>query len=192
VNEEIIKDMSACPECGNKKLIKKTTVEVGNIFPLGTKYSEALDLSYLDEKGERQFVFMGSYGIGPGRLMGTIVELFSDDRGVVWPETVAPFRVHLISVLGAGGEKVKKEADKLYETLTSKRGKGENRVEVLYDDRDLRAGEKFADADLLGIPPRVVVSEKTLKEGKLEVKDRKTGSISMLSDTELLRRLAIS
>lgn len=204
VNEEIVKDVSACPECGNKTLIKKTAVEVGNIFPLGTKYSEAFGLSYLDERGEKQLVFMGSYGIGPGRLMGTIVELFSDEKGIMWPESVAPFRVHLISVVGAGSEKVKKEADKLYDALTRKGGRGAkpnpedsvaqsakggfrgNGVEVLYDDRDIRAGEKFADADLLGIPTRIVISEKTRALGKLEVKNRATGAVSMRSESEFL------
>lgn len=189
VNKEIIKDVSACPECGNATLITKAAVEVGNIFTLGTRFSEALGLSYLDEKGEKQLVFMGSYGIGPGRLMGTIVELFSDEKGIMWSENVAPFRVHLISVVGTGSEKVKKEADKLYEALTRKGGKGGNGVEVLYDDRDIRAGEKFADADLIGIPVRVVVSEKTLMEGKFEVKNRKTGAVSMLSESELLNEL---
>lgn len=183
VNEEIIKDQNACPECGNKNLVKKTSVEVGNIFTLGTRFSEALDLSYLDTAGKKQFVFMGSYGIGPGRLMGTIVELLSDDKGLVWPKNVSPFAAHLIPVLGAKGENVKREADKLYKTLTAKR------IEVLYDDRDVRPGEKFADSDLIGIPTRVVISEKTVKESKLEVKDRKIGAIRMLSEAELFETI---
>jgi prolyl-tRNA synthetase len=190
VNEEIIKEQSACPACGTKHLAKKSAIEVGNIFTLGTRFSEALDLAYLDEKGVKQFVCMGSYGIGPGRLMGTIVELFSDQKGIVWPETVAPFRVHLVSVLGATSEAVRKEADKLYEALTRKGGKGGNGVEVLYDDRDLRPGEKFADSDLIGIPTRVVISEKTIASGTLEVKDRKTGTVTLLSDGELLDSLS--
>ncbi len=161
-------------------------IEVGNIFTLGTRFSEALDLSYLDEKGEKQFVFMGSYGIGPGRLMGTIVELLSDEKGIVWPESVAPFNVHLISVVGSQGELVKKECDALYETLTRKG------IDVLYDDRDLRPGEKFADSDLIGIPTRVVVSQKTLKEEALEVKDRRTGTIRMLSVPHFLKTLTPS
>ena len=188
VNQEIIADKSDCPECGNKKLVKRTAVEVGNIFPLGTKYSQTFDLSYLDEKGEKKFVFMGSYGIGPGRLMGTIVEFFADEKGIIWPESVAPFAVHLVSLAGFDA-KVKDTADKLYKTLTSKGGEGRNRVEVFYDDRDLRAGEKFADADLIGIPTRVVVSEKTIAQGKLEVKNRATGAVSLLSESELLKRL---
>src|SRR3989338_7368789 len=127
VNQEIIADKSDCPECGNKKLVKRTAVEVGNIFPLGTKYSQTFDLSYLDEKGEKKFVFMGSYGIGPGRLMGTIVEFFAHEKGLIWPETVAPFGVHRVAVGGIDA-KVKYTADKLYKTLTSKGGEGRNRV----------------------------------------------------------------
>lgn len=164
---------------------EEKAVEVGNIFTLGTRFSEALDLSYLDEKGKKQFVFMGSYGIGPGRLMGTIVELLSDDKGLVWPRSVSPFAVHLISVLGAKGDNVKKEADKLYETLTGKE------IDVLYDDRDLRPGEKFADADLIGIPLRVVISEKTLEQNTLEVKDRESGAVRMLSESKLVELFKI-
>ncbi len=179
VNQEIIADKSDCPECGNKNLTKETSVEVGNIFPLGTNYAQVLDLSYLDEKGEKRLVFMGSYGIGLGRLMGAIVELLADDRGIIWPESVAPFQVHLVWVPSGEG-RAKAEADAFYEKL---RMAG---VEVLYDDRDLRAGEKFADADLIGIPTRVVVSEKTIAQGKLEVKNRATGAVSRLSESEIL------
>ncbi|MEK7208605.1 MAG: aminoacyl--tRNA ligase-related protein [Patescibacteria group bacterium] len=192
VNEEIIKEQNACPECSSKKLSAQTTVEVGNIFTLGTRFSEALGLTYLDEKGASRPVFMGSYGIGPGRLMGTIVELFADDKGIVWPEAVAPFQVHLVSIAGADGAKVGREADKLYEALTRKGEKGRNGekgVEVLYDDRALRAGEKFADADLLGIPLRIVISEKTLADGKFELKDRRTGQVSVMSERALMEKL---
>ena len=181
VNDEIIKDQPVCPECGNKKLVKKQSVEVGNIFTLGTRFSEILGLTYLDEKGASHPVFMGSYGIGPGRLMGTIVELLADERGIVWPEGVAPFRTHLVSLAGADA-RVKREADALYETLMNKG------VQVLYDDRDLRAGEKFADSDLIGIPTRIVISEKTVQGGTFEVKDRKTGTVSMLSESQLFDR----
>lgn len=184
VNEEIIKDQSACPECGNKKLAKKTSVEIGNIFTLGTRFSEVLDLAYLDEKGEKQFVFMGSYGIGPGRIMGTIVELLSDEKGIVWPAAIAPFQVHLISIIGANGEDVRKEGDGLYERLMKKG------IDVLYDDRDIRPGEKFADSDLIGIPTRVVISEKTIKSGRLEVKGRKTDTVQMLSEPDFLKTLS--
>lgn len=183
VNEEIIRDVSACPVCKGNLSRTEKAVEVGNIFPLGTKYSSVLGLSYTGEDGEKRPVVMGSYGIGLGRLMGTIVEVYADAKGMVWPESVAPFKVHLISLAGTNGESVSKEADTLYEALTHKG------VEVLYDDRDLRPGEKFADSDLIGIPTRVVISEKTIKEGNFEVKDRKNGGVSMLPESQLLKKL---
>ncbi len=140
-------------------------IEVGNIFTLGTRFSEALGLSYKDEKDGSAPVFMGSYGIGVSRLMGTIVEVLSDDKGIIWPEEVAPFRVHLLS-LGAKND-VTEKARELYDALVEKG------IDVLFDDReDIGAGEKFADADLLGIPYRVVVSERSLKDGGYEVKKR--------------------
>jgi prolyl-tRNA synthetase len=116
---------------------------------------------------------MGSYGIGPGRVMGTIAEVLSDDKGLVWPASIAPFAIHLISIDDKNG-KVKAEADRLYERLTKKG------VEVLYDDRDTRPGEKFADSDLIGIPKRIIISEKTLESDSVEVKDRTTGTVEMM------------
>ncbi len=178
VNEEIRDEQKTCPHCENADLKKEKAVEVGNIFNLGTKFSEALDLAYVDEKGEKKFVVMGCYGIGPGRLMGTIVESLSDEKGIVWPESVAPFKIHLISIPDKEG-KVAHYADKLYQTLVDKG------IEVLYDDRDTRAGEKFADSDLIGIPYRVVVSDKTMAEGKLELKDRKSGTVEKIEEKEL-------
>lgn len=177
VNEEIIREISACPLCTNMELVPKKAVEVGNIFTLGTRFSKALELMFVDEKGEKKEVFMGSYGIGPGRVMGTVVELLSDDAGIVWPEAIAPFKIHLVSV--GEKEEVKNYAEKIYQNLLQKG------VEVLYDDRDARAGEKFADSDLLGIPLRAVVSEKMLAEGKIEVKNRKTGEVRVVEEKEL-------
>ena len=179
VNDEIIKEQNACPDCGNKNLTQEKAVEVGNVFTLGMRFAQALGLSYLDEKGEKKFVEMGSYGIGPGRLMGVVVELLADEKGIVWPTSIAPFAVHLI-VLPSEDAAVGESADALYEKLC-KAG-----VEVLYDDRDLRPGEKFADSDLIGIPTRIVVSEKTHAGGKFEVKDRKSGKVEMLSESNLL------
>lgn len=170
VNKEIEKPEGA-------KEVK--AIEVGNIFSLGTRFSEALGLSFTDEKGNKNNVIMGSYGIGLGRLMGTVVEVLSDDKGIVWPEEIAPFQVHLLSL----SENAEKLADKVYESLTSKG------IEVLYDDRDLRAGEKFADSDLIGIPTRVIVGEKTLESKKLEVKDRATGKSKELTVEELIKEL---
>jgi len=184
VNREVYKD-EVLQDLGMKKdeLVEKKAIEVGNIFPLGTRFSEALGLKYKDEKGAEIPAVMGSYGIGPGRLMGTIVEALSDDKGIVWPEEVAPFAVHLIAITG-GNKDVAAEADRLYELLQ------ENRVEVLFDDRDLRAGEKFADSELIGIPKRVIISEKTMAEGGVEVAPRTGGGkASFVSEGDLLAHL---
>ena len=156
-------------------------VEVGNIFPLGTRFSLALGLTYKNEKGEDTPVIMGSYGIGPGRLMGTVVEALSDEKGIVWPKEIAPFQIHLVELSG-GDRVVSDAAEKLYSDLT------DAGIEVLYDDRDVRAGEKFSDAELIGIPTRVLVSAKTLAEDKLEVTDRKSGESVMMSVDELMKR----
>jgi prolyl-tRNA synthetase len=155
----------ACTKCGGK-LEEVTAVEAGNIFKLGTKYSEAFDVNFTDIKGQRKLAIMGCYGIGTTRLVGTIVEASHDEKGIIWPKTVAPFSVHLIA-LGAGKDpEVKKKADNLYEVLLHEG------VEVLYDDRDESAGKKFNDADLIGIPLRIVVSSRTLKEQNVEWKLR--------------------
>jgi len=183
VNDEIIKEQNSCPDCDSTNLKKEKAVEVGNVFTLGTRFAEALGLSYLDEKGEKKFVEMGSYGIGPGRLMGVVVELLADEKGIVWPTSIAPFAMHLV-ILPSENAGVKKSANALYEKLTNAG------IEVLYDDRDLRPGEKFADSDLLGIPTRVVVSDKTLASGNLEVKDRKSGKVKMRTEAELLEDLS--
>ncbi|MDO8594856.1 MAG: aminoacyl--tRNA ligase-related protein [bacterium] len=180
LNDETLKNLGV----SRSELEEVKTAEVGNIFNFGTQKSEDLGLRYKNEKGEEIPVWMGSYGIGITRVMGLIAEKFADEKGIVWPKSVAPFRVHLVSLVGANGESVKKEADRLYTALTEKG------IDVLYDDRDLRPGEKFADSDLIGIPTRVVISEKTLAAGKLEVKDRKTGSVSMLSESDLLKNLS--
>ncbi len=168
LNDEVLKDLGIKRE----DLKEAKAVEVGNIFNLGTRFSDALDLVYKDEKGQPQKVFMGSYGIGPGRVMGTIVETFADEKGIVWPEAVAPFAVHLIALFDVSG-KVKAAADKIYADLSAKG------VDVLYDDRDETAGTKFSDSDLIGIPTRWVISEKTLAADSIEIKDRKTGKVEM-------------
>lgn len=183
VNKEVYTDeVLADLGISKNELEEVTAIEVGNIFPLGTRFSEALGLTYKDEKGIEQPVIMGSYGIGPGRLMGTIVEVLSDEKGIVWPKEVAPFPVHLISI-SSGNADVTAEADRLYELLK------ENGVEALYDDRDARAGEKFADADLIGIPMRIVVSEKTMAEGGVEVSSRQNGGTSIVSENEIIERI---
>lgn len=185
INKEVYTDENVEKFGLDKSSLKEhKSIEVGNIFPLGTKYPEALGLSFKDESGEANFPIMGSYGIGLGRLMGTIVETQSDEKGIVWPKSVAPFSVHLIDLSGAD-EKVRGESERIYTELS---GKG---IEVLYDERDVRAGEKFADADLLGIPHRVVVSAKTLSEKKVEWSMR-TGADARLVEAEELIKLCSS
>ncbi len=174
LNDEVLKDLGV----NRDELVEKKAVEVGNIFSLGTRFSDAFELNYLDEKGEKKPVVMGSYGIGPGRLMGTVAEVLSDDKGLVWPEAIAPFNIHLICIDDKEG-KVRIEADKLYNRLTNAGS------EVLYDDRDVRAGEKFADSDLIGIPVRIVISEKTMADDSVERKDRKTGNVEIIKNERI-------
>lgn len=179
INKEVYSDdVIKSLDLDKNTLVEKRAVEVGNIFSLGTRFSEPFDLKYKNEKGEENLVIMGSYGIGLSRLMGTIVEVLSDSNGIIWPESVAPFRVHLL-VLGEE-EKVIKEADKLYEALESKG------VEVLFDDRkDVSAGEKFAGADLIGIPYRIVVSKRSLEDGGFEIKKRTEKMGKVVKEEEL-------
>lgn len=179
INEEVL-EQADLSELGvtREELTKEKSIEVGNIFSLGTKFSEKLGLTFKDSNGTEQPVIMGSYGIGPARAMGTIVELLSDDKGIVWPTSVAPYLVHLVE-LSNGDTDIKDFADGIYNTFK------DNGVHVLYDDRDARAGEKFADSDLLGMPYRVVVSKKTREEGKFEVVERKTGDVQFLTEEEL-------
>ncbi|MBX4190193.1 prolyl-tRNA synthetase [Candidatus Parcubacteria bacterium] len=156
-NDEVLTDLG----WDKNSLTEKKSVEVGNIFKLGTKFSEPLGLTFMDSSGNNKPVIMASYGIGPGRLMGTVVEVSHDSKGIIWPESIAPFKVHLVSL------DKNKEADEVYTQLQSKG------IEVLYDDRDDKApGEKFADADLIGCPIRIVVSKKSLEEGSVEIKKR--------------------
>ncbi len=180
-NEEVIENLGLKKE----DLVEKRAIEVGNIFSLGTKFSVPFDLKYKNELGEENLVIMGSYGLGLTRLMGTIVEVLSDDKGIIWPESVAPFKIHLLA-LGVD-EKVCSEADNLYKDLLLKG------VEVLYDDRrDTSAGEKFADADLIGIPYRVVVSKRSLSDGGFEIKKRSEQNGKVVNINELLELLGSS
>ncbi len=174
-NQEIskLKSGSECPKCGGK-IAEKKAIEVGNIFPLGTKYSEAFNLKFTNENGEKKHVVMGSYGIGLGRVMATIVEVLSDKNGIVWPEPVAPFKAHILSLNNTDGTK-------LYEALQKEK------IEVLYDDRDLSAGEKFAEADLIGIPWRFVVSPKL--GDKVEVKKRGDEKAEVVELHEAIKKI---
>jgi len=167
-----------CPRCGKFELKQAVASEVGNVFDLGQRYPKALNFVYKDVDGEDKYPIMGCYGIGTTRLMGVIVEALADDKGIIWPKEVSPYRVHLVELSG-GNADIKLKADALYDFLT------QAGVEVLYDDRDVRAGEKFSDAELIGIPTRVVISAKTIAEGKLEVTDRKTGERTMKTEGEV-------
>jgi prolyl-tRNA synthetase len=179
VNEEVL-DAADLSELGvtRDELQKRKSIEVGNIFSLGTKFSEALNLNFTDENGESKPVIMGSYGIGPARSMGTIVDLLADEKGIVWPESVAPFKVHLVGLNGEDAG-VRDWTEGVFNSLT------EQGVEVLYDDRDVRTGEKFADSDLLGLPYRIVASKRGREEGKFEVVTRATGEVRSLTEDEL-------
>jgi prolyl-tRNA synthetase len=180
VNKEVYNDeVLAGLGLTKSDLVEKKAIEVGNIFSLGTRFSDALNLKFKDEAGALKSPIMGCYGIGPGRVMGTIVETLADDKGIVWPESVAPFQVHLVALFDKNGI-VKPAAEKLYQSLTAKG------VEVLFDDReDMGAGAKFGDADLMGIPKCYIISEKTLAAGSVEIKDRRTGKVEMKKITEL-------
>lgn len=185
VNKEVYTD-EVLAELGLQRdqLEEVKAIEVGNIFSLGTKFSGPFDLSVSNEAGEDVTLIMGCYGIGVTRVMGTIAELLSDDKGLVWPKNIAPARVY-IAAIGKSSEAIK-QADELYDRLQTAG------VEVLYDDRDARAGEKFADADLLGIPYRVVISDKTATTGTYELKARTESEAQLVSVEDLLKTLEIT
>lgn len=167
-NDEVLADLGITGE--NFK--ETTAAEVGNIFKLKFKYSEPLGLKFVDESNSMREVYMGCYGIGVSRVMGVIAEKFADDKGLVWPKEVAPYQYYLVAI-GTEGARV---ADEIY---------AGNEETILYDDRDVRPGEKFADADLMGIPERIVISDKTLAEGAVEIADRKSGETRLISLDEL-------
>jgi len=175
-----IGEKKSCPKC-DKHLIQKRCIEIGHIFYLGQKYSQAFGASFINKEGKKENIAMGCYGIGLGRLMASIVEVFHDEKGIIWPEEVAPFQVHLLSLLPNGKKNL---AEKIYQD-SKKQG-----VEILYDDRiDKTAGEKFAEADLIGIPYRLVISEKTLKKDSVEVKKRAEKKVKLIKIKNLLKFL---
>ena len=176
-SEEIFTDFNLKKEELNFREAK--SIEVGDIYTLGEKYAKALGLTYKDKNGEEKIVYMGSYGIGIPRLMGTVVEIFNDEKGIIWPESIAPFKVHLLSL------NQNEKAEELYKKLE------QAGIEVLYDDREARPGEKLADADLIGIPYRMVVSERTLKENSVELKKRGSEEIEMVKIDELINKLKV-
>lgn len=188
-NIEICKQKSGdkCPNCG-AKLLSENSIEVGNIFKLGTKYSESLGCYFATNSGEKKPVIMGCYGFGPSRAMGAVVEVHHDKYGILWPKEIAPLDIHLIELTGKN-KNVKKEAEKLYQLLSApskSSGRQKNNLEVLYDDRDDKtAGEKFADADLIGIPIRIIISERTLAKNSVEVKKRNESRARLVRIKEL-------
>ncbi len=179
INEEVLDD--AIKDLGIKRedLKKEKSSEVGNIFNFGTEKSEQMGIYFTDESGNQKPIYLASYGIGITRLMGVIAEKFSDENGLIWPEQVSPYKVYLVDV----GD-VKDKAEELYKKLV------ERGVSVLWDDRDERPGTKFADSDLLGIPRRLVISEKTIEKNGIEVKIRSGNSTSIIGEEELIKQLA--
>lgn len=181
-NKEIakMKDGDKCPKCKDGKVQEAKTIEVGNIFKLKTKFSESFGYKYVAEDGKKKPVLMGCYGIGPSRVMGSIVEVYNDKNGIIWPENIAPFKVHLIQV--GDDKEVANNAEKVYHELLDKN------VEILFDDRtDLSAGQKFAEADLIGIPYRLVVSGKT--GDRVEVKRRDEDKAEIMATRKVIEIL---
>jgi prolyl-tRNA synthetase len=188
INREIINDPEVIAELipGMKpedlKQLERKSIEVGNIFKLGTRFSSAFNSEFVAQDGQRQTPVMGCYGLGPTRLLGTMVEILHDENGLKWPTEVAPFKVHLVSLARTDAEVA--EAEQIYDKLQLAG------MEVLYDDRiNAPAGEKFKDSDLLGMPYRVVVSQKTLAQGRLELKPRDSKEASMVTVDELLNMI---
>jgi len=181
INEEILSDETLEKLNVTKDELERVkTVEVGNIFNFGRQKAQDIGLTFKSEDGENIAPWMGSYGVGTTRLAGVLVEKFSDEKGIVWPESVTPFTYHLI-VLDNGNDEVRADAERLFQEMES------HKVSVLYDDRNVRAGEKFADADLIGIPQRIIVSEKTLASGEYELVSRATGTSTFINEQEILR-----
>ncbi|MBU0476473.1 proline--tRNA ligase [Patescibacteria group bacterium] len=181
-NIEKVGEIKICPNCKGK-IEKKRSIEAGHTFNLGTKYSKAMEASFVDEEGSSKSIIMGCYGIGLGRLMATVVEVNNDSNGIIWPREIAPFTIHLIPIglSGASGKIVLKETKEIYKKLK------ESKIEVLYDDRiDKTPGEKFAEADLIGIPYRVVVSEKTSAKNCVEVKERAKERVKLVKINKVL------
>jgi prolyl-tRNA synthetase len=172
----------ACPRCEDGQMEMWRGIEVGHVFKLGTKYSKALKATYLDAAGQEQIIFMGCYGIGVSRTVAACIEQNYDDNGIIWPIPIAPFHC-IVSALNYKEEAVATSSDAIYGELASAG------VEVLLDDRDERPGFKFKDADLIGIPLRIVVGAKNLAEGKVELKERRSGEVHLLPVAEAVAKV---
>ncbi|MFH1781019.1 MAG: aminoacyl--tRNA ligase-related protein [Patescibacteria group bacterium] len=173
INNEIKDETPKCPECGSTEFQKQKAIEVGNIFKLKSKYSQPFNFNFIDQDDKEHPVLMGCYGIGPSRVLGTIVEVHNDQNGIIWPENIAPYKFHLIDL-----SKNSARADEVYGALQKKE------IEVLYDDRNESAGAKLKDSDLIGIPYRLVISEKT--GDKIELKQRSTEETKLVTLEEVL------
>jgi prolyl-tRNA synthetase len=177
-----VQEGDKCIQCGSPLRIVRA-IELGHIFKLGTRYSEALGAKYLDEKGVEHPIVMGSYGIGVERIIACLIEQNHDDKGIIWPKEIAPFQVHLIGV-NMKNEEIRQTCERIYYEMQ------ESDIEVLYDDRDdVSAGFKFNDADLLGMPLQVIVGEKNLAKNKVEIKYRSTGEKKLVELGMLIRTL---
>lgn len=186
-NSEIMEEgQTACPKCGHI-LTMESAIENGHIFKLGTKYSEPLHAMFVDENGVKKPIIMGCYGIGVGRLLATVIEINHDEQGMKWPASLAPFDVHLIPLKSSDEQvntRISSEVKKLYETLTNAD------IEVLFDDREeCSTGEKFKDSDLIGLPYRIVISEKTLTQNSVELKNRASGEMKMVQPNEVIHMI---
>jgi prolyl-tRNA synthetase len=186
---DIITDISsakkgyACPEC-DTPLNSERGIEVGNIFKLGSRYSESMGCKFLDPNGEEKYVIMGSYGIGSGRLLQCIAEEHNDQHGLIWPITVAPYQVHLIVIPGKGDtHNITEKADRVYHELQN------TNIEVLFDDRQESPGIKFNDSDLIGLPIRLTISNKSIKNGGVEIKLRSEDKYSFVSFDKIVQHV---
>jgi prolyl-tRNA synthetase len=188
INKEIIGDKAALRDIvpdykdGMEQSFEtRKSIEVGNIFKLGQRFSKSCNLRYNDENGQPQHPLMGCYGLGSSRVMGAIVECLADDNGLIWPAEIAPYKIHLVSL--AKSDEDIAQAEQIYQTLTNAG------IEVLYDDRgDIRAGQKFVESDLLGIPHRLVISSKTLKDNTAEYKHRTADDVEFIKIADLVGR----
>jgi len=177
--DEVLKDLGVTKD----ELHEEKAIEVGNIFSLGTKFSLPLGLMFVTEEGKNEPVIMGSYGIGLGRVMGTVVELSHDENGIIWPESIAPYQIHFISL--CKDEENKRKAEELYNSMV------DAHIEVLFDDReDKRPGEKFAESDLLGIPKRIIISDKLCEENSVEYKKRNEETLEKLEQKDIMKFLS--
>lgn len=183
LNEEVLSDLKGkCPECGSSELRQEKAIETGNIFKLKNRYSDSFGFKFLDSDGKEKSVMMGCYGLGPSRIMGTVVEVLSDEKGIVWPEEIAPYQVHLVSL--GGSEEVRNKAEEIYNSLLA------GKIDVLFDDREESAGVKLKDSDLIGVPLRIVVSPKTLEQDSVEIKKRKEENVELVKLGELQKYIA--